>query len=353
MLTLLLLACAARQAPPESDAPAVPVEEAIADAARPVERASMALLIGHRQGDEVQLYAFGQLSAEDPQPPDGDTVFEIGSITKGLTGLLLADATLRGEVALDDPVAAHLPGDWTLPEGESGPVRLVHLATHTSGLPRMPPRFKPADPLDPYADFDAARLQATLAEVELEAEPGETYAYSNLGVGLLGFALAGDGAAYSAALEERVLAPLGLEDTSAAPSDALLARLAPGHDSMRRRRPSWHLDALAGAGQVRSTANDLLSLAASSWLPDPLDEATALALTVHHHAEADPFDLGLAWHRAPEGQDFWWHNGGTGGYRSFLAFNPEQECAVVVLATTMSPLVDKLGLDTWALLCQP
>src|SRR5208283_4407870 len=122
----------------------------------------------------------------DKRALDGDTVFEIGSITKVFTALLLADMAQRGEVALTDPVSKYLPKGVKMPGRNGHAIMLQDLATHTSGLPRLPSNMKPKDFMNPYADYTPELLYQFLSSYELPRDPGSKWEYSNLGAGLLG-----------------------------------------------------------------------------------------------------------------------------------------------------------------------
>lgn len=290
-------------------------------------------------------------------PPDARTFYEIGSISKVLTGVLLADAVARGEVTLETPVRDLLPDSAMVAQHASGPIRLWHLSTHTSGLPRLflEMGFAPGfDMADPYARFDTAALYQALAQPRGEAQPGETAAYSNVGVGLLGHALGHRaGTTYAALATDRVLTPLGLTETLAEVPDALAHRFPDGHDR-GAPVPSWTLrDAMFAAGGWRSTAADLLTFGEAALDPaaTPLADALALSLTPQFEIDARQ-RVGLGWFlgEAPgTGVPIAQHSGGTGGFRSFLAVAPEADVVVVVL-TNSTVSVDPLGRDALRLL---
>jgi serine-type D-Ala-D-Ala carboxypeptidase/endopeptidase len=276
---------------------------------------------------------------------DGNTLFEIGSITKAFTGILLADMAERGEVRLDQPVRELLPDSVEVPE-RVRPITLKDLATHSSGLPRMPDNFHPADPANPYADYSTDQLYAFLNGHTLARDVGKEYEYSNVGVGLLGHALARRaGRTYEALITDRVLAPLGMSSTkiSLEPGDSL--RLARGHDPQGRMVRNWDAPTLAGAGALRSTANDMMSLLAAGIDPPGGLLGRALQQAIRPHFTPDVgLELGLGWHISSQiDRRVVWHNGGTGGYSSFAGFDPEQGLGVVVLSNQASP-VDALGL---------
>jgi serine-type D-Ala-D-Ala carboxypeptidase/endopeptidase len=297
------------------------------------------LVFGVVDGDKSEVVAFGRL--DGGKAPDGDTVYEIGSITKTFTATLLAQAVLSGAVSLEMPVGQLLP-DFKIPSRETKEITLGDLATQHSGLPRLPPDFMPADPDNPYADYDAAKLKAFLAAYELPREPGATYEYSNLGFGLLGYALAESAhTSYGALVEDGVLKPLGMTMSGTAFTDAMRAHLAPGHDDNGKPAKNWDFDALAGAGAIRSTANDMLRyLRANMGLdPSPLSEAMRFAQEPRRDM-GRIMRVGLAWITNDKG--IVWHNGGTGGYRSFAGFSADRRHGVVVLSDSAVD-VDDLG----------
>lgn len=300
------------------------------------------LVIGVVDGDRSEVVAFGTL--DDGKAPGGDTVYEIGSITKTFTATLLAQAVLAGRVTLDTPVAQLLP-DFKIPSRGAKEITLGLLATQYSGLPRLPSNMLPKDGADPYADYDAAKLKAFLAEYELPRDPGATYEYSNLGFGLLGYALAqSEHTGWSALTDDRILKPLGMTMSGAALSDAMRAHLAPGHDSIGNGAKNWDFDALAGAGAIRSTANDLLRYMKANMGIDQSPLAAAMKLAQAPLSDANKTNrIGLAWMTSRTG--IVWHNGGTGGYRSFLGFTADRQHGVIILSNTAVDL-DDLGFAT-------
>jgi serine-type D-Ala-D-Ala carboxypeptidase/endopeptidase len=321
-----------------------PLSERVEKAARDRIAAGIhqTLIFGVVDGDKTEVVAFGTL--DDGKAPDGDTVYEIGSITKTFTATLLAQAVLAGRVTLDTPVAQLLP-DFKIPSRGGKEITLALLGTQYSGLPREASNLLPKDKGNPYADFDAAKLKAFLAEYQLPRDPGAEYEYSNLGFGLLGTALAqSEHADWGALADEKILRPLGMTMSGTAFSGAMRAHLAPGHDNMGHAAKNWDIDALAGAGAMRSTANDMLRyLKANMGIdPSPLTAAMKLAQA----PRSDVFKtsrIGLAWMTTRGG--ITWHNGETGGYRSFLGFTADGRHGVVILSNTAVDL-DDLGFAT-------
>jgi CubicO group peptidase (beta-lactamase class C family) len=271
-------------------------------------------------------------------------VYEIGSVTKAFTGVLLADAVVRKEVALDDPISRLLPPEVKAPEYQGTPITLLHLATHTAGLPRLPGNFQPKDPANPYADYSVQQLYNFLSRYRLPRKPGEKSDYSNLGAGLLGHLLARRAnKSYEALLVERICGPLQLTDTRIRLTPEQQQRLAKGHNAEGEPEPNWDLPTLAGAGAVRSTAADLARFVRANLEPagTPLAEALRLSQQPRFVVEGDT-SIGLGWHLNTAAKSVW-HNGQTGGYHAFAAFLPERRTGVVVLSNTATDLVDAVG----------
>jgi D-alanyl-D-alanine-carboxypeptidase/D-alanyl-D-alanine-endopeptidase len=268
---------------------------------------------------------------------DENSVFEIGSITKAFTGALLADMVSRGEVALADPVSKYLPSNVRMPSRGGKQITLLDLATQTSALPRLPGNMKPADIMNPYADYSVEQMYAFLSTVELTRDIGAQYEYSNLGVGLLGHVLAlRAGKPYEQLVTERILAPLGMTSTSITLNEDQKKRLAPGHNIGGLVTRNWDLPTLAGAGALRSTVVDMLKFMRANL--DSTSSATAkriqLANRSHRPINAQG-EIGLAWHiRKANGRTLVMHNGGTGGYRTFTGFDQTNKRAVVVLTNS-------------------
>ena len=297
---------------------------------------SVGIVVGVIEPSGRRVVSYGALEKGDPRPLNGDTVFEIGSITKVFTSLLLSDMVQHGEVALSDPVQKYLPASVKMPQRNGRQITFVDLATHTSGLPRLPTNFKPKDPANPYADYTVADLYEFLSSYELPRDIGSQYEYSNLGGGLLGHVLSlHAGMSYEALVHSRITGPLHMNDTAIALSPGMKARLAVGHDVQLKPVANWDLPTLAGAGALRSTANDLLTFLAANlgYTKTPLAPAMAAMLDVHRPTGTPGLEVALAWHIfTRDGNPLIWHNGGTGGYRSFIGYDPKARVGVVVLA---------------------
>jgi CubicO group peptidase (beta-lactamase class C family) len=260
------------------------------------------------------------------------------------TATLLADLAAEGMVGLGDPVAAHLPA---APPVRGRPITLEDLATHHSGLPRLPAgmvlRGLTLERGDPFAGLDDERMMRAIRETAPKRAPGTRFAYSNYGVGLLGYALArAAGTTYAELVTDRITRPLGLDDTAVTVPAGAERRLAPGHGWWGRPAGRWDLAGLVGAGGLVSTAVDLLRFL-DLFRPDAGSAlARAAAETARTRYDVNRMlGVGLGWvvlsgghgpRRARLTHDVLMHDGGTGGYRSFAAVAPATGTAVVVLS---------------------
>jgi serine-type D-Ala-D-Ala carboxypeptidase/endopeptidase len=314
-------------------------------------RRRIGLAVGCLQGGEQRVVGYGRLRTDAQDTPDGGTIFEIGSVTKVFTGLLLADLAEQGIVGLDDPLASYLPASVRVPTFKGEQITLGDLASHAGGLRRDPKGTLGRwlrDRRNPYAGLSVEELYAGLARTKLRRRPGERVKYSNLGAGLLGEALArAAGRSFEALVRERICLPLGMRDTVIAPTGEQIARLATGYTRRGRPAPSLGIPALAGAGALHSTATDMLCLLRANLDPVQTSLAAQIERTqLPRLRAAKRMEVGLGWLIArPPGASspVLWHNGGTGGFRSFVGAAREAGTAVVVLSNTARS-VDRLGL---------
>jgi D-alanyl-D-alanine-carboxypeptidase/D-alanyl-D-alanine-endopeptidase len=282
------------------------------------------IVIGVIEPAGRRIVVHGKSGDPSDRPLDGDTVFQIGSVTKVFTGLLLADMVQRGEVKVDDPASNYLPSGIKMPQ-RGRPITLIDLSKHWAGLPSMPTNFSLQAKPNPYEAYSVEQLYQFLSSYELPREPGRQE-YSNLGVALLGRLLARrTGMEYEALLERRVLAPLGLKSTSITLNGDQRRRLAPGHDRFLKPVETWNLLAMPASGSLRSTANDLLTFLAFNLgeKDSPLHPAMVYQRTPKRALGWGASTLG--------GEAVYGHDGGKEGYRSAVVFNPRTKTGVVVL----------------------
>ncbi len=266
----------------------------------------------------------------------GESIFEIASITKTFTATLLAEMSERGEVKLDDPAQKFLPAPVKMPERGGRQITLRHLATHTSGLPRMPGNFNPRSRFDPYADYTLKKLHEFISGYSLPRDIGKKYEYSNLGVALIGQILASvANTNYENLVINRVCLPLEMTHTSITLSPSQKTHLAPGHNQEGAPAPNWNLAVMSGAGGLRSSVSDMLKyLSANLGLTKtPLAGAMEKAQSTRTKTDKPGLEMGLAWHISHRfGRELIWHNGQTGGYHSFIGFDKEARKGVIILS---------------------
>lgn len=286
---------------------------------------------------------------------DEHTIFEIGSITKTMTSMLLADGIQKMELKLDDPIKKYLPEGMTVPQRGSKDITLEDLATHTSGFPRLPPNMMTGLITDakardnPYSQFDAAQLKKSLESTKPKVSDKPKVEYSNYGAGLLGYTLTQKyGKSYETLLQERLFGPLAMKSSSTIVSDANKVRFIDGFKGDGKPASHWDFqDTLGPAGSVRSTAHDmLLYLEAAMGRSKTLRPAFDLALAPQF--EMNPrSQIGLAWIIMERSKKrLWWHNGGTGGFSSFAGFAREPGVGVIVLSnrSMAGGEMDQLGM---------
>jgi D-alanyl-D-alanine-carboxypeptidase/D-alanyl-D-alanine-endopeptidase len=289
---------------------------------------------------------------------DENTLFEIGSITKTMTSMLLADGIQRMELKLDDPVQQFMPAGVTIPLRDGKPITLEHLATHTSGMPRLAPgqmqRLMVDSKLqeDPYASFDVDQLKKALEGTKINVTKKPKVDYSNFGTGLLGYALTQKyGKGYEALLKERLFEPLGMKSTYLVVPESEKARFIDGFTGAGKPSKHWNFtDNTAGAGGVRSTASDMLlylQAGMNTNVNDKLTPAFNLALAPQYEMSGKS-RIGLNWIMMDmKGKTAHWHNGGTGGFASFAGFIRDAGVAVVILSNRAPEAgrTDQLGFE--------
>ena len=299
------------------------------------------LVVGVLNDAGREVFAAGVRSIGEPALVTRDTLVEIGSITKVFTALLLADASLRGELALDDPINDFLPAGAKAPDVEGQPIRLLDLATHASGLPSFMDGAPPFG--DDWSAYDRAAMLADVAAFQPTQAIGAGFRYSNTGYGLLGIALeAATGLAYEPLLRARVLDPLGMDSTALTLTPALQARTAEPHGLGLARVPRLRIPAMASAGALWSCADDLLTFLAAvcGAIPSPLAPAFALMLTVRRPGPPPPpgvakVDQAIGWPTMEtELGVLLGHAGGTVGMGTMALVCPARHEAVVVLGNS-------------------
>lgn len=307
-----------------------------------------AIVVGISSPQGRRVVSYGTLSLKDPRKADGATLFEIASLTKVFTALLLADMAKQGKVKPEAPVSTCLPAGAKLPEHGGRQITFVDLATHSSGLPLRPQNLASQTALNKYAGYTVEQLYQGLATFELPRDPGTKFEYSNWGFGLLGHALAHCAQeSYEALLAERVTGPLGMRDTTFGPTAVSRSRLASPYDGKLQPVPNESIGALNAAGGLYSTVDDVLAFV-ELFLgrgPQPLTAAIPTMLEPRRPGDGPDTQMALGWRvTTSRGVRTVWSSGGADGYRSFMAFDPDARVAVVALTNGRANVgVDDIG----------
>lgn len=304
-----------------------------------------AIAIGIIDQDGIRYYNFGSRDSTGAEVNE-HSIFEIGSISKTFTATLLADQDLNGNLNSDDLVNEILPDRVKISVLGKQQITLGHLSDHTSGLPRMPSNFNPANPNNPFADYSVAQMYEFVTSYKPIREVGAEFEYSNLAVGLLGHVLSLQaGKTYEDLLGEVITVPLGMSETKITFDEKMKNNLAEGRNEFGRIAENWDFSTLTGAGAIKSSTSDMIKYISAQleFTETSLSKAFELTHRKRHDKypvkEGDnPIALGLGWIITTKSDgDIYWHNGGTGGYRTYTGFNKSMRKGVVVLATGKDP----------------
>jgi D-alanyl-D-alanine-carboxypeptidase/D-alanyl-D-alanine-endopeptidase len=336
---LLIVSASAIAQSPFTDAFKKNLQERIDEGIHP------AIVVAYIDGDKIQYYSLGVKSLKTKEPANENTVFEIGSITKTFTGLLLADNVIKGVMKLDDPLQKYLPAGVTAPTRNDQVITLVTMSNHTSALARMPSNFAPKNPNNPYADYSEQQMYDFLKGYTLPRDIGSQYEYSNYAQGLLGNVIAKkSGMPYEELMIKTIAKPLGMTSTAIAFTPEMKKNMAVGHAG-NIEVENWDLSSLAGAGGIRSSTVDMAKYVSANLgvLKSNLYPAMQLTHKATTKEGINP-KVGLGWHIIKSGEkEVLTHSGGTGGYRTFAGFIPSEKKGVVVM-TNSATGVDDIGI---------
>lgn len=322
-------------------------DQFVSDAAAPLIENKLVdgLSIGYLEGDHYGIVHLGS-SNSTGQSPDNLTIYELGSLSKVFTGLLLADAVVRGEIDLDAAANVDNAAGIRLPERDGRAIKWIDLSTHRSGLPRLPADYQPASLQNPYRDLDAKTAAAFVNAYELPRTPGESQEYSNLATSLLGYLIAENaGSTYQQLLRDRIARPLRMSDCTVSLTSEQKKRFATPHDRVGSPTLAWTCADLPGAGGVRATMRDMMRFAKAQLSPPSgtLGKAIDLAWKQHVDADASGPAMGLGWAIIGDGETRF-HNGQTGGSYTVLFVNRRLNAAIILLCNTAAPTaVDQLA----------
>lgn len=305
------------------------------------------LSIGYLEGDHYGSVHLGL--AKVNKKPDNLTIYEIGSVSKVLTSLMLADAVERGEIDFDAVAEVSNEAAMKLPSRNGASIKWIDLATHRSGLPRLADNMSPMNAKNPYQIYDSKRAAEFLKGYPLPRQPGESQEYSNLGVSVLGYLVAQKaGATYQQVLRDRIAKPLKMDDLTVSLTAEQKERFATPHDKFGSSTLAWTFADMPGAGGVHATMRDMMRFAKAQLNPPAGEIGNAIELAWKKQREADASGqaMGLGWFIAGDGQTRW-HNGQTGGSTAAVFINREFKSAVIILCNTsvsdtLEPLAAKL-----------
>lgn len=300
------------------------------------------MVIGLIDEHGSRVFCDGKLDNGTDQDVSADTVFEIGSITKTFTSLLLLDMARRGEVKLDDPATKYLPSSVDVPSHGGKEITLLNLAAQDSGLPFNADNFSSKVLQQAYNGYTVENMYAFLSAHKLEQRPGARFQYSNLGMSLLGHVMElKSGTDYESLVVDRICQPLKMNSTRIKLSREMKSRMATGHDQDGHRVDPLNMQVMAPAGSLRSTANDLIKLLAANlgFTKSDLNPLMEKTHVIRHTGSADFGNTAMPWYdRAvyqPAGSQILGHGGGTFGFATFIGFDTKQRRAVVVLSNQL------------------
>lgn len=274
---------------------------------------------------------------------DAKSAFEIGSVSKTMTAALLADLIGQGKASLDDPLADYLPAGTKVPAFEGKKILLRHVVTHTSGLPALPARLGATDMNDPYVNLTEDALLASLGDATLSAAPGTKFEYSNFASMVLSYAVARRaGEDYETLIRQRLFAPLKMDNAYIKRLPAGV-RAAQGHWPNGKAVPAWNFSTnLAGVGGVRATLDDMVKYVQGQLGKPAASITPALKLSQQEVSKTPP--MAMNWMLMPvAGRTVHVHEGGTGGFSSFVAFDNARQRGVVILSDTTWNSLGGLG----------
>ena len=333
------------------------------------------IVVGVVSPNGTTVSAYGNISKDNPTPVDGNTIFDIASISKTFVATVLADLVNQGVVKLSDPLDMYLPSNVSVPSYNGHKITLGDLATHSSGLPYQPPGWIKSK------NYTTQQVYEFLSNSTLEDEPGTVAKYSNLGMGMVGHALSlKTGVSLDELIKKKILNVLGMNSTGIAMnatgisiSENIKPIFAVGHIAGNESKLMFLPEAVQGAGAIYSTVNDLLKyVSANLGLIDTkinaaMEETHSIRYPFYELQvpfkdpsgnESIPYAyIGLSWFSTTDlGTQVVWHNGGIDGYSSFVGFNPSKQIGLVILCScffTDVPPIEMLKIAVPFLLYYP
>jgi serine-type D-Ala-D-Ala carboxypeptidase/endopeptidase len=307
------------------------------------------IVIGVIDASGRQIFSTGKLSDKDSRKPDANTLFEIASVTKVFTTLLLADATWRNKMQLDDPISKYLPQNVKSPIRNGKEMTLLDLATHTSGMPRFPDNY---DPQNFDNSYNLSQMYDYISRFQPEVDFGKRFKYSNTGMALLGNILSlAEKKSYEKLIDKQLCKPLKLKSTVFSPTSKLARNMAVGHDADGKAVGYFNEGtAFNPTGGLRSNVNDLLTFAAAHLglmktnlepaIESVLQKRGRLGIEKGYDADID-YDYSMGWNIwTKRGKTIYWKDGTSFGFRAFICLDKANKKAVVILSSSFNPIND-------------
>lgn len=307
---------------------------------------SKSIIVGIVDINGRNIFSVGIKNDKDQQKPDGNTIYEIGSIGKLFTALTMAEMSLKSELDYNDPISKYLPKTVKIPKRNGKEISLLNLSTNRSGLPRMQYNLDPLNLDDPWADYTITQLYEYISSVELNRDINSKWQYSNIGFGLLGHILSLVAQKnYETLVKQKICIPLNMNNTLISFSSKQYPNAATGYSEYGKPVSgwSWGEQTLAGSGSLRTNVNDLLNFAAANIGLTKTDLLSAMELTHINQGKKDGNDgfVSMGWTiMSEDNQQILWKDGGTFGCRSFIGIDKKNKYGIVILSNTDNPVTD-------------
>ncbi|MCW1963850.1 serine hydrolase domain-containing protein [Chryseobacterium viscerum] len=299
---------------------------------------AVGLSIGITIKGKDYYYNYGELEYGKQVLPNNKTIYEIGSITKTFTGILTAQAILDKKIRTDDDIRKYLPEKYPNLQYNNHPIKIIHLANHTSRITRIFPNLYERQDyieLNPFSNYSKKMFYEGLKNMKMDTLPGVKYTYSNMAVNLLGYILEDVyHENYFSLVRKYILKPLQMNSTTVSLADADKNNIAKAHNNNREVTPYWDFSELVATGELRSNTNDMIKYIKANIAEKQLN----ISLSHKYTFEGEEGSLGLNWffHTTKNGNTMYEHTGGTGGSRSSLEFFPGLQSGFIILTNNLA-----------------
>jgi D-alanyl-D-alanine-carboxypeptidase/D-alanyl-D-alanine-endopeptidase len=305
---------------------------------------SKSIVVGVIDSNGSHIISAGVLSDKDRRLPDGNTEYEIGSITKVFTSAILADMSLKKQLNLSDPLLKYIPGYVRPIDKNVRDITLLNLATHTAGFPRFPDNVDPKDLENPFVEYTVSQLYEYISRFHPEFKPGSEYQYSNTGYALLGHVITGiSGKDFETTVKEKICTPLKMTSTVIELTPSIKSNMATGHSEYGKPVANWEFPALAANGALRSNMNDMLKFAAANLglIQSDLYPAMKLSHVQRVKKGKDDGYVTMGWTLLNDGgKQVLWKDGSTAGYRAIVVIDKKKKKGVVILSNSLNQIND-------------